>query len=73
MVSPAYLSKLVADQMIKDTTKGRMVFLSSYVIKEPALGIALSSVCRVAMLSLVRTLARDLGPKGCLLYTSRCV
>jgi len=64
VVSPAYLSKLVADQMIKDTTKGRMVFLSSYVIKEPALGIALSSVCRVAMLSLVRTLARDLGPKG---------
>lgn len=64
VVSPAYLAKLVADQMIKDGTKGRMVFLSSYVIKEPNLGIALSSVCRVSMLSLVRTLARDLGPKG---------
>src|SRR5580658_1687724 len=45
VVSPAYLSKLVADQMIKDNTKGRMVFLSSYVIKEPLLTIALSSVC----------------------------
>ncbi len=41
-----------------------MVFLSSYVIKEPTLDIALSSVCRVAVLSLVRTLARDLGPKN---------
>jgi 3-oxoacyl-[acyl-carrier protein] reductase len=64
VVSPAYLSKLVADQMIKDGTKGRMVFLSSYVIKEPSLNIALSSVCRAAVLSLVRTLARDLGPRG---------
>ena len=64
VVSPAYLAKLVADQMIRDGTKGRMVFLSSYVIKEPTLAIALSSVCRVAILSLVRTLARELGPKG---------
>ena len=64
VVSPAYISKLVAEQMIKDGTKGRMVFLSSYVIKEPSLNIALSSVCRVSVLSLVRTLARDLGPKG---------
>jgi len=64
VVSPAYLSKLVAEQMIKDGTKGRMVILSSWIIKEPNMGIALSSVCRVSMLSLVRTLARDLGPKG---------
>lgn len=64
VVSPAYVAKLVAEQMIKDNTKGRMVFLSSYVIKEPSLNIALSSVCRVSVLTLVRTLARDLGPKG---------
>jgi 3-oxoacyl-[acyl-carrier protein] reductase len=64
VVSPAYLSKLVVEQMIKDNTKGRLVFLSSWIIREPSLGIALSSVCRVSMLSLVRTLARDLGPKG---------
>ena len=64
VVSPAYLAKLVADQMIADHTRGRMVFLSSYVIKEPNLTIALSSVCRAAVLSLVRTLARELGPKG---------
>lgn len=64
VVSPAYLAKLTADQMIKDGVKGRMVFLSSYVIREPTLAIALSSVCRVALLSLVRTLARELGPKG---------
>ncbi len=64
VVSPAYLTRLVADRMLKDGTRGRMVILSSYVIKEPTLTIALSSVCRVAMLSLVRTLARELGPKG---------
>jgi 3-oxoacyl-[acyl-carrier protein] reductase len=64
VVSPAYLTRLVAERMIKDGTKGRMVILSSYVIREPTLAIALSSVCRVAMLSLVRTLARELGPKG---------
>ncbi|MDG6926267.1 MAG: SDR family oxidoreductase [Nitrososphaerota archaeon] len=64
VVSPAYLTRLVADRMLKDGTRGRMVILSSYVIKEPTLAIALSSVCRVAMLSLVRTLARELGPKG---------
>ncbi len=63
VVSPAYLAKLVADHMIKTGTSGRMVFLSSYVIKEPLLTIALSSVCRVALLSLVRTLGRELGPK----------
>jgi 3-oxoacyl-[acyl-carrier protein] reductase len=63
VVSPAYLAKLVADQMIRTGTSGRMVFLSSWVIKEPLLTIALSSVCRAAMLSLVRTLGRELGPK----------
>jgi 3-oxoacyl-[acyl-carrier protein] reductase len=64
VVSPAYLAKLVADHMIKEKIRGRMVFLSSYVIKEPTLAIALSSVCRVAVLSLVRTLGRELGPTG---------
>ncbi len=64
VVSPAYLAKLVAERMIADGVKGRMVFLSSYVIKEPTLAIALSSVCRAAVLSLVRTLARELGPRG---------
>jgi len=64
VVSPAYLAKLVADHMIKEGIRGRMVFLSSYVIKEPSLGIALSSVCRSAVLSLVRTLARELGPRN---------
>jgi 3-oxoacyl-[acyl-carrier protein] reductase len=64
VVSPAYLAKLVADHMIESKTAGRMVFLSSYVIREPTLAIALSSVCRAAVLSLVRTLARELGPRG---------
>ena len=65
VVSPAYLAKLVADQMIKSGTGGRMVFLSSWVIKEPLLTIALSSVCRTTLLSLVRTLGRLRGHHGC--------
>ena len=64
VVSPAFLAKLVGEHMMREEIKGRMVFLSSYVIKEPSLGIALSSVCRAAILGLVRTLARELGPKG---------
>jgi 3-oxoacyl-[acyl-carrier protein] reductase len=64
VVSPAYLAKLVTQEMLKAGTRGRLVFLSSYVIREPALTIALSSVCRVAVLSLVKTLSRELGPKG---------
>ena len=64
VVGPAYLAKLVADEMISASTRGRMVFLSSYVIKEPLLTIALSSVCRAAVLSLVRTLGRELSPRG---------
>jgi 3-oxoacyl-[acyl-carrier protein] reductase len=64
VVSPAYLAKLVADHMTKEKIQGRMVFLSSWVIKEPNLSIALSSVCRSSILGLVRTLARELGPKG---------
>ncbi len=63
VVSPTYLGKLVGEQMI-DQKRGSMVFLSSYAIKEPILTIALSSVCRVAVASLVRTLARDLAPYG---------
>ena len=64
VVSPAYLTKRVADHMINEKIRGRMVILSSYVIREPSLTIALSSVCRIATASLVRLLARDLGSKG---------
>jgi 3-oxoacyl-[acyl-carrier protein] reductase len=50
--------------MISEKIRGRMVILSSYVIREPQPNIALSSVCRIVTASLVRVLARDLGPKG---------
>ncbi len=64
VVSPAYLTKRVAEHMISEKIRGRMVILSSYVIREPQPNIALSSVCRIATASLVRVLARDLGPNG---------
>lgn len=41
-----------------------MVFSSSSAIREPNPNLALSNVCRIAIFGLVRTLARELGPKG---------
>jgi 3-oxoacyl-[acyl-carrier protein] reductase len=64
VVSPAYLARRAAEAMIAHRTRGRMVFLTSFAIREPIPNLALSSVCRVAVAGLVRTLARELGPKG---------
>jgi 3-oxoacyl-[acyl-carrier protein] reductase len=63
-VSPAYLARRTAEVMIEQRVKGRMVFLASYAIREPVATIALSNVCRIAVAGIVRTLARELGPKG---------
>jgi len=64
VVSPAYLARRAAEAMVAAGTRGRMVFLTSFAIREPIPNLALSSVCRVAVAGLVRTLARELGPKG---------
>lgn len=64
VVSPAYLARKVADVMLAQGTRGRMVFLTSVAIREPIANIATSSVCRIAVAGLVRTLAREIGPKG---------
>ena len=64
VVSPAHLARRVADVMLMEGTKGRMVFLASYVIREPTPNIALSDVCRIAIGGLVRTLGRELAPRG---------
>src|SRR5271165_2950655 len=63
-ISPAYLGRRVAEVMIQNKTKGRMVFAASLVVREPSPNLALSDVCRVSILGLVRTLARELAPKG---------
>ncbi|MEM0119866.1 MAG: SDR family oxidoreductase [Thermoprotei archaeon] len=62
VLSATYIAKLTAQQMISQGSGGSMVFLSSYVIKEPAPNLALSDVCRISIAGLVRTLARELGP-----------
>ncbi len=64
VVSPAYLARRAAEVMLRDGVRGRMVFLTSVAIREPIANIATSSVCRIAVAGLVRTLARELGPKG---------
>jgi 3-oxoacyl-[acyl-carrier protein] reductase len=64
VVSPAYLARKAAEAMLASGSKGRMVFLTSVAIREPIPNLATSSVCRIAVAGLVRTLARELGPKG---------
>lgn len=64
VVSPAYLARRAAEAMLAGPGGGRMVFLTSFAIREPIPNIATSSVCRIAVAGLVRTLARELGPKG---------
>lgn len=64
VVSPAYLARKVAEAMIEKKIHGRLVFLASWAIREPIATIATSSVCRIAIAGMVRTLARELGPNG---------
>lgn len=64
VVSPAYLARRAAEAMLAHGQGGRMVFLASVAIREPIPTIATSNVCRIAIAGLVRTLARELGPKG---------
>jgi 3-oxoacyl-[acyl-carrier protein] reductase len=63
-VSPTYLGRQVARLMIDGKIKGRMVFSASVVVREPSPNLALSNICRVSVLGLVRTLARELAPSG---------
>lgn len=63
-VSPAYLARRAGEAMLEGGRGGTMVFLASFAIREPLPTIALSNVCRIAVAGLVRTLARELGPKG---------
>jgi len=63
-VSPTYLARRVAQVMIDKKTKGRMVFSASVVVREPSPNLALSNICRVSVLGLVRTLSRELAPSG---------
>lgn len=64
VVSPAYLARKAAEAMLASGGRGRMVFLTSVAIREPIPNLATSSVCRIAVAGLVRTLARELGPRG---------
>ncbi|HXQ48386.1 MAG TPA: SDR family oxidoreductase [Thermoplasmata archaeon] len=64
VVSPAYLARRAAEVMLRTPGGGRMVFLGSVAMREPIPNLATSNVCRIAVGGLVRTLARELGPKG---------
>jgi 3-oxoacyl-[acyl-carrier protein] reductase len=64
VVSPAYLARKAAEAMLAADRGGRMVFLGSVSIREPIPTIATSNVCRISLGGLVRTLARELGPRG---------
>ncbi len=64
VVSLAYLARKAAEAMLAPGRGGRMVFLASVAIREPIPNIATSNVCRIAIAGIVRTLARELGPRG---------
>lgn len=64
LVSPAYLARRVAEGMIASGTAGRLVFSGSVSMREPIPTLATSNVARISLLGLVRTLARELGPRG---------
>ncbi len=63
-VSPSYLGRRVAEVMINNKIKGRLVYSSSVAVREPNPTLALSNVCRISIQGLVRTLARELAPHG---------
>jgi 3-oxoacyl-[acyl-carrier protein] reductase len=64
LIGPVYLAQRVAQVMISSGTRGSMTFVSSFTIKEPVSNLAESNIVRGSMLGLVRTLAREFGPKG---------
>ena len=58
-----YLTKAIVPAMERKGF-GRIVYSTSVAIREPIPNIALSNVVRISMAGLVRTLAKELGPKG---------
>lgn len=58
-----YLTKALVPAM-EMKGYGRIIYSTSVAIKEPIPNIALSNVVRITMAGLVRTLAKELGPKG---------
>lgn len=58
-----YLTRALVPGMEKKGF-GRIIYSTSVAIKEPIPNIALSNVVRISLAGLVRTLAKELGPKG---------
>ncbi len=58
-----YLTRAIVPAMERKGF-GRIIYSTSVAIKEPIPNIALSNVVRISMAGLVRTLAKELGPRG---------
>jgi len=63
LLSAVRCARTAAEIMVKG---GRIIFSASAAIKEPIPDLALSNVVRIAIAGLVRTLSRELAPKGIL-------
>jgi len=48
---------------------GRIIAITSYVLKQPLEGLTLSNSVRAAVAGLMKTLANELGPEGILVNT----
>ncbi|RLG80888.1 MAG: short-chain dehydrogenase [Thermoprotei archaeon] len=62
IMSALWLTKYSLPHILK--SRGSMVFLTSVAIREPIPMIALSNTLRISIAGLVKTLAKELGPKG---------
>lgn len=58
-----YLTRQLVNKMIEKQW-GRIIYSTSIAIKEPVMGLVLSNTVRVSLAGLIRTLSKELGPKG---------
>ncbi|MBP1357818.1 MAG: SDR family NAD(P)-dependent oxidoreductase [Sulfolobus sp.] len=63
LLGPVYLSTLVSKYMIEQKW-GRIIFISSWTIKEPQDFFSLADVTRASLIQFTKLLARELGKYG---------
>ncbi len=62
-LSPVWFARLLAPRL-RGGPRGGLVYVTSIAVREPIPDIALSNVLRISIHGLVRTLAKELGPRG---------
>ena len=68
LMSAVWLCRAVIPSM-RQRRWGRIIAITSYVLKQPLLGLTLSNSLRAAVAGLMKTLANELGPDNILVNT----